>query len=130
MIAPFRSRDIYIFFSTCKIRLLGGNTIELYDSYYTWRLNDAFIPTKMGTPQEWGFCNNSIRERGGENWDYSIWLCSHTKCKGSLYLIYITISTEQDMLMKTTACSFVIFLALWLLRSKKCMILGPNYVFA
>lgn len=140
MLSAFRCRDIF-FFSHRKSGYCGGNTTEPYDSWYCrWCHNDTFIPIKVETPQEWEFRNNSVRERGWENWDilwylvpYGIWYYRNTKCKSSVYLIHTTISTEQQMLMKTVQfviCFVCKFLAFWLLRNKKCMIFTSNYVLA
>lgn len=67
-ISALRSWDIL---SLCiKSDYMVGTPLSLtiHDTH-RWFLNEAFIPMKVGTSQEWGFYNSSITESGGENWD-------------------------------------------------------------
>lgn len=140
MLSAFRCRDTFFFHIENQATVVGTLlSLMIHDTADDATMTHLF-QSKWKHHRNEEFRNNSVRERGWENWDilwylvpYGIWYYRNTKCKSSVYLIHTTISTEQQMLMKTVQfviCFVCKFLAFWLLRNKKCMIFTSNYVLA
>lgn len=79
---------------------------------------------------EGGFCNNSEKVRGRTGTSGGMWPDRYAKRKVRYTADSYHNQHRTSHVNENCIHSFVIFLALWLLRSKKCVIFMPNYVFA